>query len=76
MPKTRHVFLTPEHGDEPTAVAVVTPMHEGDLLVGIRAKGAHPDEERAIVTIAVLDDGSIRVRVMQGDATDVAEVIV
>jgi hypothetical protein len=76
MPKATHVFLTPENGEEPTAVAIVQPMHDGDLLVGVRAKGEHPDNERAIVTIAVLDDGSVRVRVMKGDASNVGEFVV
>jgi hypothetical protein len=58
------------HAEENTSVqahAEIRTMGEGDLLVGLRHAGAHPDNEKAIVTIAVEPDGRFVVTVMDGD---------
>ena len=57
----------------PIATAVIDPMDEGDILIGVRPHGAHPDSEYAIVNIAVEDDGTILVCVMDGQGESLSE---
>lgn len=60
--------LRPEGDAAPLGVANITTMDDdGDLLIGLRKHGAHPDNEVAIVTIRVEDNGSFTVAVADGD---------
>ena len=72
---TMECHLTPEDGEKPQATARVHLMWEGDLIIGLRRYGAHPDREYAIVGILVKDDGTLSVRVMDGDGAYIAEPV-
>jgi len=67
--------LTPEGTMRPVATAVVQEMPQGDLIIGVRRYGAHPDKEYAIVGIEVETDGTLRVRVMNGDGAYISEPV-
>ena len=60
---------------QPVATAVMQMMDAGDLIVGVRPYGAHPDSEYAIVGIDVEADGMLVVRVMDGNGSYLAEPV-
>jgi len=68
-----HLSVNGSH--DPVATAVVQSMAEGDLIVGVRLAGAHPDSEYAIVSIGVEADGTVVVRVMDGEGAYLADAI-
>jgi hypothetical protein len=69
-----YVSLYPDPDSHVRADAWVTPMPQGDLVVSLRRPGAHPDDEVAIVVIAVEQAGTFRVTVLNGDAAEVGRI--
>ena len=64
------INLRPDGYETPMATAEVVPMPEGDLVIGVRPFGAHPDSEYAIVSIRVETDGMLLILVSDGDGSD------
>lgn len=76
-----HLNPLGESGGTPVATLVVEEMGDGDVIIGVRPyvgpDGAlsHPDTEYAIVGIEVDADGTLRVRVMDGDGGHIVEPV-
>lgn len=70
-----------EEGGAPVVTLVVVDMGNGDMIIGARPyhgpDGAlsHPDTEFAIVGIEADADGTLRVRVMDGDGAYIADPV-